>query len=66
MNVFLGDIITLIKGTGESATMVTGQCAGIVLNDKKELDRVYIHGLEPAFYIYQGWEFVDHEEEENA
>jgi hypothetical protein len=66
MNVFLGDIITLIKGTGDSATMVTGQCAGIVLNDKKELDRVYVHGLENAFFMYQGWEFVDHEEQENA
>lgn len=67
MNVFLGDVITLIKGVGESATLITGQCSGIVLNDKKELDRVYVHGLENAFYMHQGWEFIDNgEDEEDA
>jgi hypothetical protein len=66
MQVFLGDVITLIKGSKETATMITGQCSGIVLNDKKELDRVYVHGLETAFYMHQGWEFIDPEEEEDG
>jgi hypothetical protein len=67
MQVFLGDVITIIKGNPENATMITGQCSGIVLNDKKELDRIYIHGLENAFYMMHGWEFVDHgEDEDNA
>ncbi len=67
MNVFLGDTITLAKEMKNNATMVTGQCAGLVLDDKGDLDRVYIHGLSVAFYMNEGWVFVDHgEEEEDA
>lgn len=67
MNVFLGDVITLAKEMKNNATMVTGQCAGLVLDDKGDLDRVYIHGLSVAFYMNEGWVFVDHgEEEEDA
>lgn len=67
MNVFLGDTITLAKEMKNNATMVTGQCAGLVLDDKGDLERVYIHGLNLAFYMNEGWVFVDHgEEEEDA
>jgi hypothetical protein len=67
VNVFLGDTITLAKEMKNNATMVTGQCAGLVLDDKGDLDRVYIHGLSVAFYMNEGWVFVDHgEEEEDA
>ena len=67
MNVFLGDTITLAKEMKNTATMITGQCAGLVLDDKGDLDRVYIHGLSIAFYMSEGWKFIDHiEEEEDA
>jgi hypothetical protein len=67
VNVFLGDTITLAREMKNNATMVTGQCAGLVLDDKGDLERVYIHGLNLAFYLKDGWVFVDHEgEEEDA
>lgn len=61
MNLFLGDTITLTKGE----TIVTGKISGLVLDDKNELDRLYIHGLDQAFYFsIDKWLVVDDEEEE--
>jgi len=61
MNIFLGDTVTLTKG----ATLVTGQVTGIVLDDKGELERVYISGLDQAFWFSMDkWMVVDDEGEE--
>ncbi len=67
MNIFLGDVVSLAKEKDGKITMVTGQCSGLVLDDRGELERVYIHGLNLAFYMNEDWVFVDHgEEEEDA
>ena len=66
MNVFLGDVIHLAKEKDGKVTFVTGQCSGLVLDERGDLDRVYIHGLDNAFWMSQGWKFVDTEEEEDA
>lgn len=61
MNLFLGDTITLTKGE----TIVTGKISGLVLDDKNELDRLYINGLDQPFYFsIDKWLVVDDEEEE--
>ena len=62
MQVFLGDAITLMR-QGEDPTMVTGQVAGVVLNDARQLERIYIHGIDVPFWIGTGWLIVDDEEE---
>ena len=61
MQVFLGDNVTLIK----KDTYVTGTVAGIVLNDGKLLDRMYIHGIPSPFRFDQGWFVAEDEEEED-
>lgn len=61
MQVFLGDVVTLVKGD----TWVTGQVAGVVLDDKKEIERIHIHQIPHPFWLYEGWMFVDEEEDEN-
>lgn len=66
MNVFLGDVVHLAKEKDGKMTFVTGQCSGLVLDDRGDLERVYIHGLAIAFYLNEGWKFVDTEEEEDA
>lgn len=64
MQVFLGDAITLMR-QGEDPTMVTGQVAGVVLNDARQLERIYIHGIDVPFWIGTGWLIVDDQEEGN-
>ncbi len=59
MLVMLGDTVTLVK----QDTWITGQVAGVVLNDKRELERVYIHNINVPFYLSDGWRIVDDEEE---
>lgn len=60
MQVFLGDEITLIN----RETWVTGKVSGIVLHDKtKELERIYIHNIDFAFYVHDGWQIADYEDE---
>ena len=67
MNVFLGDVVHLAKDKDGKMTFVTGQCSGLVLDDRGDLERVFIHGLDGAFWMSQGWKFVDTiEEEEDA
>lgn len=65
MQVFLGDEVTLVK----KSTHVIGQVAGVVLDDKKELDRIYIHNIDMAFWMSDGWMLLDDtfdEEEEDG
>lgn len=59
MQIFLGDRITLIKGD----TWVTGSCNGIILDERKEIQRLYIHGINDAFWFSAGWKLADEEEE---
>lgn len=55
MQVFLGDEITITK----KDTHVIGQVSGVVLDDKKELERIYIHNIDAAFWMHDGWLIVD-------
>lgn len=59
MLVMLGDTVTLVK----QDTWITGQVAGVVLNDKRDLERVYIHNINVPFYLSDGWRIVDDEDE---
>ena len=66
MQVFLGDIVTMMNGTMEDTpTFVTGQVKGIVLDDNKKVSMVYIHSLSDPLYMNEGWKFVDQEEYED-
>ena len=66
MNVFLGDIVTMMNATiEETPTFVTGQVKGIVLDDNKKVSRIYIHSLSDALFMSDGWKFVDQEEYED-
>lgn len=60
MLVMLGDTVTLVK----EDTWITGQVAGVVLNDKRDLERIYIHNINIPFYLSDGWRIVDDEEGE--
>lgn len=59
MMVMLGDEVTISKGE----TWITGRVAGVVLNDKRELDRVYLHEIGVPFYMSEGWRFMEDNEE---
>lgn len=61
MNIFLGDEVTLIK----DGASVSGQVSGIVLDDARKLERLYIHGLEIPFWMSKGWAVIDYDTEEN-
>lgn len=65
MQVFLGDAVTLMR-QGEDPTMVTGQVAGVVLNDARQLERLYIHGIDVPFWIGKGWLVLDESEEDDG
>lgn len=66
MNIFLGDYITVIKETKAEPTMVSGKCSGIVLDSNSEVERVYIAGIDGAFFMSSGWKFVDDQEDDDA
>ena len=61
MQVFLGDNVTLLNDRfdEESPTFVTGQVKVIVLNENKQVERIYIHNLEESIWMSQGWRFVE-------
>lgn len=61
MQVFLGDNVTLLNDRvdEESPTFVTGQVKGIVLNENKQVERIYIHNLQESLWMSQGWRFVE-------
>jgi hypothetical protein len=65
MNLFLGDQVTLVndKHDDDNPTFVTGQVSGIVLDANKKVHRIYIHNILDAFYMSDGWKFVEHDEE---
>jgi hypothetical protein len=61
MQVFLGDQVTLLndRHDEENPTFITGQIKGIVLNELKQVERVYLHNLTESLWMSQGWRFVD-------
>ena len=63
MNVFLGDSVTLLndRHDEENPTFITGQVKGIVLNENKQVERVYLHNLTESLWMSDGWRFVDEE-----
>lgn len=63
MQVFLGDIVTLRNEAHDedAPTFVTGQIKGIVLNESKQVERIYIHNIDTAFVMGAGWKFLDNE-----
>lgn len=68
MQVFLGDEVTLVNdGDGEQIpTFVTGQVAGVVLDKHRKVERIYIHNLDSAFWMSEGWKFVEEYEPEES
>lgn len=62
---FLGDEVTLVKEREPLSTFVTGQVSGVVVDKHNNLERVYIHGLDSAFWMHDSWKFVEHDEENN-
>lgn len=60
MQLFLGDLVTITK----AETWITGTVRGIVLDSRRELERVYIESIVEAFWLKDGWKFVDDEEME--
>ena len=59
MQVFLGDLVTIMKGD----TIVTGKVEGLKL-DRGQLEKVAIEGIDTWFYLGNGWMFLDEIEEE--
>jgi hypothetical protein len=65
MNVFLGDSVTIVKDIdNESSTFITGQVSGVVVDSRKQLERVWIHGISSSFYMADGWKFIENEGDE--
>jgi hypothetical protein len=62
MQLFLGDEVTLTK----DSTFITGPVSGVVLDDRRELERVYIEGIDQAFWMSRNWKFVEDQEEEST
>lgn len=60
MNIFLGDEITIKR----EETYITGKVHGLVLDGKGELERLYINGIDQAFWLNDKWLVVDDTEEE--
>jgi len=52
--------VTLVKGE----TTITGKVAGVVLDDARELERLYIHGITQAFWMSDKWQVVEEMEYE--
>ena len=60
MQVFLGDDVTLLKEmAGDISVCISGQVSGVVLDDKKQLERIWLHGMENSFWMSQGWKFIE-------
>lgn len=60
MQVFLGDIVSLMKGE----TIVTGRVEGVKL-DRGQLEKVAIENIDTWFYLGNGWVFLDEIEEDD-
>jgi hypothetical protein len=64
MQVFLGDDVTLLKEMeGELSILISGQVSGVVLDDRKQLERIWLHGMENSFWMSQGWKFIEEEDD---
>tara|TARA_B110000503_G_scaffold137443_1_gene221647 strand:+ start:1431 stop:1640 length:210 start_codon:yes stop_codon:yes gene_type:complete len=64
MQVFLGDDVTLLREmAGDISILISGQVSGVVLDDKKQLERIWIHGMDTSFWMSQGWKFVEEEDD---
>ena len=64
MQVVLGDDVTLLKEMeGELSILISGQVAGVVLDDRKQLERIWLHGMENSFWMSQGWKFIEEEDD---
>ena len=64
MQVFLGDDVTLLKEmAGDISVCISGQVSGVVLDDKKQLERIWLHGMENSFWMSQGWKFIEEEDD---
>jgi len=64
MQVFLGDDVTLLKEmAGDISICISGQVSGVVLDDRKQLERIWLHGMENSFWMSQGWKFVEEEDD---
>ena len=66
MQVFLGDQVTLVNESHdeEQPTFITGQVKGIILTESKKVERIYVHNLDNALWMSQGWKFVDSEDDD--
>jgi len=65
MQVFLGDEVSIMKSVdGEIVCLITGQVSGVVLDDNRRLERVWIHGIDNSFWMNQGWQFIEEAEED--
>jgi hypothetical protein len=65
MMVLLGDTVTVFRDVSGDTTVVTGRVSGIVQKDNGDLKYFYIRGIDSSFYISDGWQFDEGEEEEN-
>lgn len=67
MQIFLGDYVSLLNDSlrDKSATVVSGQITGIVLDDDGSLQFVYIAGIDSPFWMHDGWKFVDSEDDDD-
>ena len=64
MQVFLGDDVTLLKEmAGDISVCISGQVSGVVLDDKKQLERIWLHGMDTSFWMSQGWKFIEEEDD---
>jgi len=61
MQVFLGDQITVVndRHDDENPTFITGQVKGIVLDENKKVQRIYLHSLDESLWMSDGWRFVE-------
>jgi len=66
MQVFLGDEVTLLRTmSNDTSLLISGQVSGVALDDNKQLERIWLHGMDSSFWMSQGWRFIDEEEEED-
>ena len=61
MQVFLGDEVTLVNDgeEGDNPTFVTGQVAGVKLDSHRKVERIYLHHIDTAFWMSDGWKFLE-------
>ena len=64
MQVFLGDEVTVFRKVGEDETFATGRISGVVLKDSGDLNYFYLKGITSAFWISDGWSFIEEETED--